>query len=901
MSLATGTKLGSYEILAAIGAGGMGEVYRARDAKLGRDVALKVLPEAFARDAERMARLQREAKVLASLNHANIAAIYGFEDSGGAHALVMELVEGSTLADRIKSGPIPIDEALRIAKQICEGLEYAHERGIVHRDLKPANVKVSRDDAVKILDFGLAKAVAGEAIETDISTSPTLTHMATQAGFILGTAAYMSPEQAKGKPVDRRADIWAFGCVLYEMLTARMAFSGETVTDTLAAIVMKDPDWSQLPGVTPARVRVLLQRCLQKDSKQRLRDIGDARISLDEAISGAPLESRTPSELGLTRTGRRQTILWSIACLAVAVTVGLAAWYLKPVTEGLPLSANARVMRLSINPPEGGSFFFGDNLGGVSVSPDGKTAAFVATANGETALWVRPLDSADARMIRGTRGAFYPFWSPDSKSIGFFATNRLESVDLSGGIPFTICNINDGRGGAWTGDGHIIFGAVSTGLFRVSASGGTPSPLTTVDSAHGEQDYRWPQVLPDGKLLFWVRSVQPEVTGIYAASLTRPSERVHLVTTDTGALYAPGNDDRDYLIWQREGQLGAQEFDPRTLKMIGEFRTISDQVGMNETIGQMVAGVSGNGLLLYSGANTIGQLTWFDRSGKRLGIVGDPGQDEVFSLSPDGRRIAVSRDKTGGTDLWLLEAERGVASRFTARPGNSIWPVWSPDGRTIIFRQGLNLFRKDVAGTVDEERLTESPNLQDPTDWSRDGRSLLFFEAAPNTGFDLWVLPVTPDGKPQGKPRVYLRTQFNEQYGRFSPEANPRLVAYQSDESGQTEVYIDAFPEPQNKLRISTNGGRYPEWNPNGRELFYVSADLKLMVVNVNKNGNSIATSTPRELFTLSVFENGLDQYGVATDGQSFLVFALPERHASEPLTLVSNWPALFKESTAAK
>jgi eukaryotic-like serine/threonine-protein kinase len=899
--LSDGTRLGPYEITGAIGAGGMGEVYRAHDSKLGRDVALKALPGEFARDAERMARFQREAKVLASFNHSNIASIYGLEDSGTTHALVMELVEGPTLADRIKQGPIPIDETLRIAKQICDALEYAHERGIVHRDLKPANVKITRDDAVKILDFGLAKAVAGEAVETDISTSPTLTHMATQAGFILGTAAYMSPEQAKGKPVDRRADIWAFGCVLYEMLTGKMAFGGETVTDILAAVVRAEPDWTLLPAATPLRLRVLLQRCLQKDPKQRLRDIGDARISIDEAISGEPVESPAPSELGLARTSRRQTILWSIACVAVAVTVGLAAWYLKPVTEGLPLSANASVIRVSINPPEGGSFFFGDNLGGVSVSPDGKTAAFVATANGETALWVRPLDSADARMIRGTRGAFYPFWSPDSKSIGFFASNRLESVDLAGGIPFTICNINDARGGAWTSDGHIIFGAVSTGLFRVPASGGTPSPLTTVDSAHGEQDYRWPQVLPDGKLLFWVRSVQPEVTGIYAASLARPSERVHLVTTDTGALYAPGNDSRDYLIWQREGQLGAQEFDPRTLKMIGEFRTISDQVGMNETIGGMVAGVSANGLLLYSGANTIGQLTWFDRSGKRLRTVGDPGQDEVFSLSPDGRRIAVSRDKTGGTDLWLLEGERGVASRFTARPGNSIWPVWSPDGRTIIFRQGLNLFRKDATGTADEERLTESPNLQDPTDWSRDGRSLLFFEAAPNTGFDLWVLPVTPDGKPEGKPRVYLRTQFNEQYGRFSPEANPRLVTYQSDESGQTEVYINTFPEPQNKVRISTNGGRYPEWNPSGRELFYVSADLKVMAVNVNKNGDSIATSTPRELFTLPVFENGLDPYGVATDGQSFLVFALPERHTSEPLTLVSNWPALFKESTAAK
>jgi Tol biopolymer transport system component len=873
---------------------------------LGRDVAVKVLPEAFARDAERLSRFQREAKVLASLNHPNIASIYGLEDSGPTHALVMELVEGPTLADRIRSGPIPVDEAVLIAKQIADGLEYAHERGIVHRDLKPANIKVSRDDSVKILDFGLAKAVEGEAVEADMGTSPTITRMATQMGFIIGTAAYMSPEQAKAKPVDRRADIWAFGCVLYEMLTGKQAFSGETITDILASVVRAEPDWSQLPAATPLRARVLLQRCLQKDPKQRLRDIGDARISLDEMISGAPLEAPSPHELSgasgwRAAFGRPAILPWSVAA-SLAVALAVLAWAYQRAASNPAPTADASALRTSIIPPKDGSFSLGNNLGGIAISPDGKTAAFASTVNGETALWVRPLDGTDARMLPGTDGAFFPFWSPDSRSIAFFTGSELQSVDLAGGTPFTICEATSGRGGAWTSDGQIIFGAVGTALFRVPASGGTPSPLTTLDASRSEQDHRWPQLLPDGRLLFWARSDKTDNTGVDVISIAKPSQLVHLLSTDTAALYAPGNDGKNYLVWQREGTLVAQEFDPGKLQLMGDIRTLSNHVATSTLVGQTLATVSSNGLLLYSSADTVSQLTWFDPSGKQLGTLGDPGDYEDLRLSLDGRSVAASRDNPGGTVIWLLDIERGVSSRFTTRPGNHIFPIWSPDGRTIVFRSGLHMCRREIAGTGEEERLTESATSYEfPNDWSRDGKLILYHVIAPTTGLDLWVLPVTPDGKPAAAPKPYLRTQFNEGYGRLSPEPNPRWVAYQSDESGQYEIYVNAFPEPRNKVRISTDGGRYPEWSPDGRELYYVSSDLKLMAVSLKTSGDAVEASAPRELFTLPIFSNGLVPYDVAPDGKRFLVRAVPAGEGSQPLTLLSNWSALLKQAPPAQ
>ena len=496
-------------------------------------------------------------------------------------------------------------------------------------------------------------------------------------------------------------------------------------------------------------------------------------------------------------------------------------------------------------------------------------------------------------MLPGTKGAFSPFWSPDSKAIGFFTTTKLQRIDLAGNTLLTICDVVVGRGGVWTSDGQIIFGAVGAGLFRVPASGGAPSPLTTLDVSRGESDHRWPQVLPGGHLLFWERGDKPENTGIYATSLAKPSERVHLLTTNTSALYAPGDDGKNYLLWQREGTLVAQEFDPGTLKLVGEFRTVSNRVAASPP-GQMMAAVSFNGLLVYSSADTVSQLSWFNRAGKALGTVGEPGEYENFRLSTDGRRVAAARHNAGEADLWLLETDRGVASRFTSRPGANNYPIWSPVGRTVVFRYGPNLFRKEATGTGDAERLTGPTDNQYATDWSSDGRWVLYYEITASTGSDLWVLPMTPDRKPEAKPRPYLRTQFNERSGRFSPEANPHWVAYDSDESGRDEVYIDAFPEPHNKVRISTGGGRFPEWSPDGRELFYVAPNLKLMAVSLKTVGNAAETSTPRELFALPTFEDGFNPYDVAPDGQRFLVRTLPEGQASQPLTLLRNWPALL-------
>ncbi len=542
-------------------------------------------------------------------------------------------------------------------------------------------------------------------------------------------------------------------------------------------------------------------------------------------------------------------------------------------------------------------------IGGSALSPDGRTTAFVATANGVTALWLRPLDGTVARLIPGTEGAAYPFWSPDSKSIAFFSPGKLQRVDLAGGTPLVICDANRGWGGAWTSDGQIIFGALGFSLRRVSVSGGTPSPFTTLDGSRNEAMHLWPQMLPKARFLFFAVGDKPENIGVYAASLARPNERVHLLTTDAKALYASGGDGRDYLVWQRAGTLVAQEFDTVALQLTGEIRILADRVA-GPGGGLINAAVSGN-LLLYGDSGTVSQFTWFDRAGKRLGVVGEPGEYSSVRISPNGLRVVFAREKPGGRDLWLLDADRGVASRFTSMPKSKGYPVWSPDGRTILFASGfpLNLFRKMAAGGGDEQRLIQSSNIQFSNDWSRDGRFLLYTEIAAGTGYDLGILRVTPDGRlaSDAKPKPYLRTQFNERLGRFSPEPEPRWVAYASDESGRFEIYVDAFPEARNRVRISTGGGDFPEWSPDGRALFYVSQDLKLMQVSLKRGTDSIEPSSPRELFALPAGNDGYSPYEVSPDGQRFLVRATPEKRAGQPLTLIVNWPALMKKEAAAQ
>ena len=873
-----GEHLGPYEILAPIGKGGMGEVWKARDTRLDRTVAIKISAEQFSE------RFEREARAVAALNHPNICQLYDV----GPNYLVMEYVEGSPL-----KGPMSAEKAVEFGVQILDALDAAHKKDITHRDLKPANILVTKH-GIKLLDFGLAKQ--GASVKESDST---LTQGLTGEGQILGTLQYMSPEQLQGKKVDARSDLFGFGCVLYEMLSGKRAFEGQSSASVIAAILEREP----APLDTALPLGRIVKRSLAKDPDQRFQTARDLKAALTWTLEQAPGVSQS-------KPNRR----WWIVTAAAVFLTALGGW---TVGHFRQRPTDDRVLQLQLNPPEGARFVFSP-ASGIALSPDGKTAAYVASANGKAALWVQPLDGTAARPLPGTESAGGPFWSPDSRAIAFFSESggRLERVDLAGGAPLTICDVpQQSRGGVWGTDGQIMFGTQASGLFRVPATGGTSVPVTMLDASRTETAHRSPQLLPGDRILYWIQAGKPENTGAYAASLAKPNERTHLLTTDNNALYARGANGKSYLLWLRRGTatLLAQELDVSSLKLRGEPHPIARPVASVRVIGQTDASVSATGLLLYSASNTLSQFTWLDRKGKPLGVVGEPAEWGPFDFSPDGRTIAATRGQADGYDLWMLETERGVSSRFTFRPGISNFPVWSPDNRAIVFSSDAsdasrNLFRKEVTGAGIEQRVTQSPNVQLVTDWSRDGRFLLYWEIAPGTGFDLWILPVMPDGRPvpDAKPKPYLRTPFNEWNGRFSPEPNPRWVAYQSDESGRYEVYINSFPAAGGKIRISTEGGAYPEWGgavgKDGRELFYVSPDNKLMTVNLKFVRDSVEASVPHELFDLPAAEpqsSGWSPYQVTPDGNRFLVRATPQQ-ASPPLTVIVNWPALLKKGQAA-
>src|SRR5882724_2288959 len=870
MSLSAGTRLGPHEILSLIGAGGMGDVFKARDTRLDRMVAIKVSREQFSEGFE------REARAVAALNHPHICQLYDV----GPNYLVMEFVEGPPL-----QGPLPVEKAVEYAGQILDALDAAHSEGITHRDLKPANILVTRQ-GIKLLDFGLAKQSA-PLKETDA----TLTAALTCKGQILGTLQYMSPEQLHGQEADPRSDLFSFGCVLYEMLMGKCAFEGKSAASVIAAILEREP--APLDAAPP--LDRVVRRALAKDPDQRFQTARDLKAALTWALEQPPTG-------GASKPNHRWWLAAAVTMLVLGVAGGLA------VSRFRRLPGGERVLRLQINPPEGGRFIFGIRKGGIALSPDGRTAAFVASGDGKIGLWVRPLDSVRARLLVTAGDVVSPFWSPDSSSIGFFAGGKLQRVDLAGGSPFTICDaVGSNRSAAWSSDGRIIVATLASGLIQVPASGGAPAPLTTQDPSRGQGFHFWPQVLPGGRFLYWARDDKTGQAGVYAASFAKPAEPLHLLNSDTNALYAPGGDGKDYLLWLRGGTLLAQEFDASTFKLAGEPHALADpvsQIGL--TAPQQNVAVSASGQLLYSAANTSGQFTWLDRNGKRLGVVGEPGEYGSFRLSPDGRRILTARARRGGSDMWLLDVERGAASPFTDAGSDAHgYGAWSPDGRTIVFNTGLahsSLFFKDVGGDGEGKPTTESPTLRIPFDWSRDGRFVLYAEVAPGTGLDLWVLPVTREGRPAAdlKPRPYLRTPFYESHGRFSPETNPRWIAYTSDESGRYEIYIDTFPERRHKTPISTGGGLYPVWGAGGRELYYVSPDLKLMAVSLKLGPDFAEPSAPRELFPLPAVDTGFSPYDVAPDGQRFLVRATPQQQAAEPLTVIVNWPALMKKGSVA-
>ncbi|MBL8293498.1 MAG: serine/threonine-protein kinase [Bryobacterales bacterium] len=864
MPLAAGDQLGPYEVLAPLGAGGMGEVYRARDTRLGRTVAVKVLPEHIAQREDARARFEREARAVASLNHPNICVLHDI----GPNYMVLELIEGETLAARIEKGAIPLDQAFKLATQIADALDRAHRAGVTHRDVKPQNIMLTRD-GVKVLDFGLAKSTAKPA-----PTQETLTAVLTTEGTVLGTPQYMAPEQFEGKEADARSDIWAFGAVLYEMVTGQKAFQGKSYSSLVGAILSADPPPMSVKPFTPTWLERLVRRCLAKDPEDRRQSMRDIVIELRTP----PVESRVE---------RPNRWPWAVALSTLVLGV-LAGWVVSGFRQA---PAQEVVYRAQLNPPEGGQFEF---TRGLTLSPDSRLLVFYANAPGKRGLWVRPMGATSARLLPGTEGALSPFWSPDSRSVAYAANGKLWRVEVDGGAPIPICDVRLVAGGGWAPDGRIVFGNVSSGLglSRVSASGGTPEVLTAVNSARGEISHRHPQMLPGGGVLFQVTGKQ---AGLYATSLANPREPVHLVATEGNGLYAAG-----HLLWLRDSTLMAQPFDPERLRLSGEPRPVSDPVGANGLSGA-VAAASG-GVLVY-GRQAGLQLSWLDREGKSAGTP--PGQADDynrFRVSPDGRRIVIGRTSGSRRDLWMVDIERDAWSRFTFMPGPALYPIWSRDGRHVLFQAGssITLYGKEASGAGVEYRVTESANPQWPNDWSRDGRLVLYYEEAPDTKRDLWVLPMAPDGKPEpgARPRSYLRTRFSEWGGRFSPEPNPRWVAYTSDESGRDEVYVQAFPEPRGKFQISTAGGIFPEWSPDGRELYYVASEGKLLAVGLKLGVDSVTPSTPQELFALPV-GLGNQAYAVAPDGKRFLV-ARPAG-GSQPLEVVVNWPALLKQKATSE
>jgi len=878
MPIQSGTHLGPYEIISAIGAGGMGEVYRAHDAKLGRDVAIKVLPEAFARDAERMARFQREAKVLASLDHPNIATIHGLEESGGTRALVMQLVEGPTLADRIKAGPIPVDEAVRIAKQIADALEYAHERGIIHRDLKPANVKVTPDDAVKVLDFGLAKALEGDPSSIDISTSPTISRMATQAGVLLGTAAYMAPEQAKAKTVDRRADIWAFGCVLYEMLTGKQAFTGETVTDTLASVIKEEPDWKLLPAATPMRVRVLLQRCLQKDPKQRLRDIGDARISLDEVLSGAP-DATSPAPVSAPVPFWRHAIPWAAGLLAVAVA-SVAVWNLKPA----PSSPPRPVTRTVINLPPGDQLAALDHLA-IAISADGTQLVYVAIHSGVRQLYLRPLDSLEAKPLAGTEGANTPFFSPDGQSLGFFADGKLKKISINGGAVMTLADAPRPYGASWGSQGTIIFMPTPGPLQQVPDAGGPLQPLTRPAVEKGEIVNQFPELLPGGQAILFATGPDIHSQPIAVQSL-RSGERRNLVQGGTVPRYASSG----HLLYVQGGNLMAAPFDVQKLQLTGAPAPVL--AGVLEATGNGVTqySISATGSLVYVPGGTqaaTGRLVWVSRNGREQMLPAPPHIYFQVRLSPDSSRLATVIQEPE-SQIWLYDLGRDTLTRFSFTGSLNGTPVWTPDGKRIAFVSNTegpsNVFWEAADGNGGLERLTTSKYFDSPNSFSPDGQLLAYDEYNPSTSSEVWVLRLT-----DRKTTPFLQTSFDEGGAIFSPDGH--WLAYVSDESGQSEVYAQPYPGPGGKHQISTEGGTEPVWNPRGKELFYRNGD-KMMAVDVATEP-TFSVGKPRMLFQ-GAYETSLVKrlcYDVSPDGQRFLmVKPTVQTAAPTQIVVVQNW-----------
>jgi Tol biopolymer transport system component len=898
-TLIPNSTISHYRIVSRIGAGGMGEVYRARDTRLDRDVAIKVLPSSLTADEDRLRRFEQEARATSALNHPNILTVYDIGTHEGSPFIVAELLEGEELRDELNHGAIAQRRAVEYATQIASGLAAAHARGIVHRDLKPENIFVTTDGRVKILDFGLAK-LRPQSHAVDSGSEVQTQKVLTDPGVIMGTVGYMSPEQVRGQDTDHRSDIFSFGVILYETLSGKRAFGGESMVEVMNAILKEEPpELSETSAKTNPALEQIVRRCIEKKPELRFHSAHDLGFALRTLFttSGSRRDTATAlpavtEQSGGSRLFGSARLAWVVSGLMLLVAIVLAA-----VAYFRPATTVARAYKLSALSPEKTILKGGQ---APAISPDGSHLAFVSVdETGKSILYVRPLDSLAAKPLLGTDGAMMPFWSPDGRSIGFFAAGKLKTTDATGAVqPATLADAPVPRGGSWNRDGVIIFTPSPPGpIFRIPASGGDAKPLNVVDAAAGEFSRWFPQFLPDGRHYLYHSSASRKAgsreigVGSLDSLETKP-----LLFADFTALYAPPG----YLLFRREATLLAQRFDTEKLELAGDPFPIAEQVGFDGLTFQTLASTSDNGVLSYQSLEAgKTQLVWFDRSGKELEIAGPPGDYSDLALSSNDKRLAFHQVDfvKGNSDIWLMELPGGSPQRFTFDPAVDFSPVWSPDGSRIAFaslREGApNLFQKASSGAGEDEGLYRSPLAKLPEDWSMDGRFLICGTVDPKTKWDLWVLSLVGEHKWE----IFLQTPYNEMRASFAP--NGRWVAYESDESGKREVYVKSFPPSGAKWQVSAGGGSEPRFTRGGREMVYVGADRKLMTVEVNTDAGTFGFSAPKTLFETRIIskdDHPGNQYVVTADGQHFLINTMSESVTNAPITVVVNWTAEVKK-----
>jgi serine/threonine protein kinase len=882
-----GSRIGPFEIRSKIGAGGMGEVYRAYDTRLDRDVAIKILPASFAADPDRLARFDREARTLASLNHPNIAHVHGVEESPAApghlptRAIVMELVEGDDLAQRLIRGPVPIAEALAIARQTADALQAAHDHGIIHRDLKPANVKVRPDGTVKLLDFGLAKVTDRQGADGALSHSPTA--MASMPGVLLGTAAYMSPEQVKGQTADARADVWAFGCLLYEMLTGRPAFAGPTLSEIFADVLTAEPAWGALPRDTPEAVHRLLGRCLQKNASVRLRALGDARLEIDDA---ANRDTRSaPSSSG--STFRRERMAWTAAVIVlslVALGAGWLAWSRPAATP--PAEVRFDMTNADVVDP-----FL---LNSFAISPDERQVLYVAEWNGQPHVWIRPFDSSEARPLPGTGGGVTPFWSPDGRSIAFYADGFLKRLDLEGGLVRALAKATVGISGTWSRSGVILFVRnPASAIVRVSADGGPATTVTRMDAGH--VGHTFPHFLPDGRHFLYYVVSGPDARGIHVGD-TEGSPARRLLDADGAGLYANRS-----LLFTRQSTIFAQPFDPDRLELTGSPAPVADSVYGRPAELLFFAAVNTTMAFRVGEARFARQFMWVDRAGTPIASIGERlGNPDGVSYAPDRSQLVYFERGPAGSDLWILDTRRGVVSRFTDEADEDIFPLWARDGQhivyTVIQKGQIALVQRHIATGVKSVVLAPQSQEVFASDVTPDGKNVIYQRMDPATGFDIWSTPLADPGSAgsEARPVPLVQTDADERSARLSPDG--RWLAYVSNTSGISEVYVQPFPRPGRRVQVSAKGGDQPQWQANGAELFYIAMDGKLTSATVaaTADGQSLEIGAPTPLFVAGVGSAVTPvlagHYGAAPDGKRFLLNRLVRDAVGPPLRVILNW-----------